>query len=136
VRRSGQSADLRGAGVDVWPIGDQEETLAVEVECGSPSRGRRGVDDGRLKRWPSCCRRPWLRAAENGGGRSWDVRRHEREPMGSVRRRRTGGVPAAALGTGATGIVRDCSGVNFSSSLDVDCGCDGRFSSALCQSNC
>jgi hypothetical protein len=91
VRRSGQPADLRGAGVDAWPIGDQEETLATEVEHGSRSRGRRGVDDGSLKRWPSCCRRPWLRAAENGSGWGWDVRRLERETMGSVRRRRTGG---------------------------------------------
>jgi hypothetical protein len=44
VRRSGQPADLRGAGVDAWPIGDQEENLAEEVERGSRSRERRGEE--------------------------------------------------------------------------------------------
>jgi hypothetical protein len=50
MRRSSEPADLRGAALDVWPIGDQEETLVAEVERGSRSRGRTRVDDGRLKR--------------------------------------------------------------------------------------
>jgi hypothetical protein len=106
--------------VDVRP--GEKDAPKPRRNCSSAGRAarRRGEDDERLKRWRSCCCRPWLRATENGGGPGWDVRRPGEVADGHVT------VAAeAARGAEVTGAWEDRARLQvsyFSSSLGADAG--------------